>query len=634
MQFSAARFTILYIALCSLCASCGGGGTDGASASAPPLIVNGAPVADAGRGGNFQANVLIALDCSGSSDPQGDALTYLWQQTDGPMVQLSDDRSCNPTFVAPDATVTITFRLQVSDTLSESVDAVSYRISGSEALPPVTFTEVGAAAGFSPYVMAIGPHAGIAVEDIDGNGFLDIFVPNGEGNADQIYVNRGDGTFQDISASVGLDSMQNHRSALWVDYDGDHDLDLVIGGDCRDDPVSLDVCNDPQNLWLYRQDPSGSFEDVSDAAGLSVAWGGRADWHRGGISAGDINNDGYLDLVVVGWHDRAYLFLNNSDGTFTDIAVSSNVSEDVFAYQQAVFHDFDRDGWIDLYFAIDGQVSNRLYINQRDNTFLDIAESAGVAYASTDMGIALGDVNNDGYVDLYVTEISQFVNDEYVHNQLYVNNASGTTPSFTEISETVGVQNGFWGWGATFIDYDNDGWQDLATTNGKNLAGWTDDHSRLWRNSGITGRAFDDVSAAAHFDDDYIGAGLIAADLDRDGDLDLLQTTSENGPLRFLRNNAESISATANNFVSIKPRMTGTNHWAIGAVVTIEVGANRMTRVITAGTSTDSQEPAEAHFGLELADAVDRVIIDWPGGIQSVHVDLAANQEHLVSFDQ
>ncbi len=612
-----------------LLVACGGGG-DGVGASNP--VMNGAPIANAGVGGNFLAGESVALDCSASSDPQGDMLSYDWFQLDGPTVQLSDNNSCNPVFTAPDATTTIAFRLTVSDTLNVSTDSVSFSIAGTIPIPDLGFTEAGAAAGLLPYSMAIGPHAGVAVVDFNSDGLIDIFAPNGEGVADQLYANQGDGSFIELAASLGLASLQNHRSSLWVDYDGDHDLDLVIGGDCRDDPVSLEECSDPENLWLYRQGATGEFENVSELAGLHVAWGGIANWHRGGLSAGDINNDGYLELLVIGWHDRAYLFLNNGDGTFTDIAVPSGVTDDIYAYQQAVFHDFDRDGWIDMYFAVDGQVANRLYINQRDNTFVDAASMAGVDYASTDMGIALGDVNNDGRVDMYVTEITQFVDGEYRHNQLYVRDASLADPSFTEISESVGVQNGYWGWGATFIDYDNDGWQDLATTNGKNLPGWTNDHSKLWRNTGISNRAFDDVSVAAGFDDDYIAAGLIAADLDRDGDLDLLQTTSEGGPLRLLRNNADS-GAPSNNHVSIKPRMSGRNHWAIGARITVEVGSSRMVRVITAGTSTDSQEPAEAHFGLGQATSVDRVIIDWPGGQQSIYSGLEVNRQHMILLE-
>ncbi|MFQ5610242.1 MAG: CRTAC1 family protein, partial [Woeseiaceae bacterium] len=435
-------------------------------------------------------------------------------------------------------------------------------------------------------------------------------------------------TFVDVAAVVGLDLVQNHRSALWIDYDGDHDLDLIIGGDCRADPVVLDECDDPENLWLYRQSSLGTFEDVSETAGLNVAWGGTANWHRGGVSAGDINNDGYLDIFVIGWGDRAYLFRNNTDGSFSDVTLDTNITVDNYFYQQGVFHDFDRDGWTDLYVAVDGLVPNRLYRNEMNDTFTDIASAAKVDYASTDMGIAVGDIDNDGAIDIYVTEISQVLGDEFHHNQLYRNTTSGTSPDYAEVSQSLGVQNGFWGWGATFIDYDNDGWQDLATTNGKNKPGWSTDRSKFWRNSGISGRPFDDVSSHAGFDDSFIGAGLISFDFDRDGDLDLVQTTSEGGSLRVLRNDARPTSQTSRNYVVVRPRMSGTNHWAIGAVVTVEVGALKMTRVITAGTSTDSQEPAEAHFGLGDNPVVDRLVIDWPGGSRTSYVDLAANRVH------
>lgn len=611
---------------------CGGGGTNGPEG----LIgtpVNTDLVADAGSGGSYVAGDVIQLDCSGSSDPQGDALTFNWRQLDGPTVHLSDNTSCNPTFSAPDATATLAFRLEVSDTLSTDTDTVEFAIRGTEPIPMIVFTDAGSEAGIGAYSMAIGPHAGIAVEDYNDDGLIDIFVPNGKGIADQLYLNQGDGRFKDVATSVGLALLQNHRTALWIDYDGDHDLDLVIGGDCREDPALPRVCDEPENLWLYRQTADGTFEDVSVAAGLDVAWGGTADWHRGGISAGDINGDGYLDLVVVSWKDRAYLFLNNTDGTFSDITVAANLTDELYAYQQLVLHDFNRDGWVDIYFAIDGLVPNRLYINQGNNSFVDVAQEAGVDYASTDMGIALGDINNDGAIDIYVTEITQFVGDEYHHNQLYLNTATSPIPVYSEISEALGVQNGYWGWGATFIDYDNDGWQDLATTNGKNLERWELDRSRLWRNTGMAGRAFDDVSLPAQFNDSFIASGLIATDYDRDGDLDLVQTTSGGGPLRLLRNDPLAGAAAAGNYVTIKPRMPGTNHWAIGAIVTIEVGPLTMARVISAGISTDSQEPAEANFGLGEAVTVDRLIIDWPGGFQTSYTALPANQVYLIDLN-
>ncbi len=620
---------VLALVLVALLSGCGGGGGAGTTAGSGASLLT-APVADAGAGGNFSAGDTVRMDCSGSSDPQGDALTFQWEQTDGPLVQLSDKAACNPTFTAPDATATLVFRLEARDAQEVSIDKVAFGITGTVPIPPISFEDAGLAMGIEPYSMAIGPHAGIALEDYNDDGLIDIFVPNGEGFPDQLYANQGDGRFAEIAESVGLASLQNHRSALWMDYDGDHDLDLVIGGDCREDPVTVASCDDPENLWLYRQTSSGEFEDVTVATGLDTIWGGTADWHRGGFSAGDIDNDGYLELLVIGWQDRAHLFQNNTDGTFTEITVAANLSDAVLAYQQTVFHDFNRDGWMDVYFAIDGLVPNRLYINQKDGTFVDMATNAGVDYASTDMGIALGDVNNDGQVDMYVTEITQFVAGEYHHNQLYLNDAIAPGPSFTEASELFGAQNGYWGWGATFIDYDNDGWQDLATTNGKNWPVWMMDKSRLWRNTGIVGRAFDEVSIPAQFDDDYIAAGLVAADLDRDGDMDLVQTTSEGGPLRVLRNDA---SGTSNNYIAIRPRMAGANHWSIGAIVTIEFQAMRSSRVITAGTSTDSQEPAEAHFGLGGAETIDRLIVDWPGGMQTVYVGLRANQVHLITLD-
>ncbi|MFQ5609415.1 MAG: FG-GAP-like repeat-containing protein, partial [Woeseiaceae bacterium] len=229
-RLNKAAATLPIILVCG----CGGGGGTGTQSSPDPPV-NTTPVAEAGTSSAFDAGDLVTLDCSGSSDPQGDQLSFRWRQLDGPLVQLSDEKACNPGFTAPDATTPVTFELTVSDSLFDSSDRVTHQIRAPLPIPAIRFAEFGTDAGIAPYSMAIGPHAGVAAEDFDGDGFVDLFVPNGLGVPDQLYKNNGDGTFVDVAAVVGLDLVQNHRSALWIDYDGDHDLDLIIGGDCRAD---------------------------------------------------------------------------------------------------------------------------------------------------------------------------------------------------------------------------------------------------------------------------------------------------------------------------------------------------------------------------------------------------------------
>ncbi len=491
-------------------------------------------------------------------------------------------------------------------------------LSAPDASAGIAFVESGASRGIQAYVMAEGPIGGLAAADYDGDGDIDLFVPTAEGFPDQLYRNRGDGTFVEIAASVGLASLENHRAALWLDHDGDHDLDLAVGGDCRTEtpgqtvPQSTDPCPNGANLRLHRQGADGLFEDVTSAAGLDVNWGGRRNQHRAGIVAGDVDGDGWLDLHVTTWNGHVHLYKNDCDGTFTDVTASSGIDTASYYHQMPIMADFNGDARMDIYAAIDFGVGNRLWLNQGDGTFVDAAPAAGIDDAWTDMGLDLGDYDNDGDLDLYVTNVTFVKDGEYQHNVFYRNDSRGDALAFSEISIDMGLDNGHWGWGTVFLDADNDGWLDLAATNGKAFDRYAFDPSRFWRNMGGSPVAFEDAGEAVGFDDTFIGSGLIAFDADRDGDLDVAQTTSDGG-LRLLENRPDRRSAR-NHWLVVQPRMEGPNHFAIGAVVRVETGDGRMMRVLTAGLSTLGQQPAEAFFGMGRRRWAERVTVEWPDG--------------------
>jgi hypothetical protein len=485
----------------------------------------------------------------------------------------------------------------------------------------ITFEEVSSDRGMVGYLMPLGPVGGAAAADFDNDGDIDVFVPTAQGITDLLFENDGNGNFIDIAPDAGLASTENNRAAIWFDYDGDHRLDLVVGGDCRADPVTTDPCVHPENLRLYHQQQDGRFVDVTHAAGLDAIWGGNADSHRSGLTAGDIDNDGYLDLYVNNWNDRAYLYRNNGDGTFTDITTASGISDQPFDHHQPIMYDFNRDGWMDIYVAVDFRTPNFLWINQGDGTFVDMSKEAGVDNAMTDMGIALGDYDNDLDMDMYVTNVATGGQ----HNVFYRNDSDGPALQFSEISQELDVWQGYWGWGTTFLDADNDGWLDLAATNGKNVGQWRTEPSRFFLNRGGNPVTFEDVSDAVKFNDTFIASSLIAFDYDRDGDLDMVQTAQEIGSLQLLEN-VRGPQAAGNNYLVIRPRMGGKNHFAIGAEVIITVGSRQMIRVIKTATSTLGQEPAEAFFGLGAEQKADRVLIRWPNGTESELTDVQAGQ--------
>lgn len=480
-----------------------------------------------------------------------------------------------------------------------------------DAQPAFLFVDVAAERGFAVPNMATGMGRGLAAADFDNDGDIDVFVPNDDQFPDQLYRNLGDGQFEEIAVAAGLGWMGRSRCALWFDYDADGDLDLVVANDVEEAPTTL---------RLYRQYAEARFEDVTQEAGLFVSLpppGPLPELHRGGMCAGDINNDGYLDLFAPLWNGASYLFLNNQDGSFTDISASSGVGSTTPSAHQGMMADFNRDGWLDLYVAIDF-APNFLWINQGDGTFVESAASAGVDNAMNDMGMALGDFDNDGDLDIYLTNISFAVSNEW-HNVLLRNDSIGDQLSFVEVSVPLGVAFDGWDWGVTFMDADNDGWLDIAATNG--WIGLADMSKFFWN---VAGTDFIDASDSVAFNDTDWGSALISFDYDRDGDLDLFQACMGR-PLRLLDNRPVGVP-NVGNYLVIKPRLRGPNRRAIGSVVRIRVGDRDMMRLITAGTSYLGQEPAEAFFGVGPAATIDSVTVEWPDGTTTSLSDIEANQ--------
>ena len=494
------------------------------------------------------------------------------------------------------------------------------------------WVEVGEARGIRPFVMDDGMGGGVAAADFDDDDDVDLFVPNAGGVPDQLYRNLSDGTFEEIAAAAGVASIERGRVALWLDYDGDRRLDLLVAADCW--TATLVECSGIRPLRLYRQVADAVFVDVTQQSGLHDDLT-QAKEHRGGLAAGDLDNDGDLDLLTGLWLGEARLYRNDSgdagDTIFTEVGAAGGLGGVVRHHWQPMIHDFDGDGWLDIYSAIDF-TANRLWLNQGDLSFVDQAPAAGLDNAWNDMGLALGDVDSDGDLDIYVTNIWDYVPGEGRQNELFRNDSVGGVPQFVRTAPEAGVGNGGWGWGTTFLDADLDGDLDLAATNGWALA---IDSSKFFLNLGGDPVSFADVSGQVGFDDDCWGSSLIAADLDRDGDLDLVQTCNGIGPneqphaVRLLDNQPDAARG-AGHYLVVKPRMDGPNHRAIGAVVRLEAGGLNLMRLITAGTSFLGQEPAEAHFGLGAATTVDRLTVEWPGGTTTVLEDIAADRQLVV----
>jgi hypothetical protein len=502
-------------------------------------------------------------------------------------------------------------------------------VQHSLANPTVGFGEPGAMSG------------GAAAGDYDGDGFIDLYVTRLDA-PDILYRNRGDGTFENVTATSGINRGSGSNGAGWQDIDNDGDLDLYV--------TSLA----DTRFYLYVNDGLGNFTEEGLERGAAIDG---PDLHYGySVTFGDYDDDGYLDIHTCEWRRDAQenptgapsnsRLLRNlgtmSPGHFEDVTQIAGVALDTvvggandgtFSFSSR-FSDLDGDGHLDLVIASDFSES-RLFWNNGDGTFTDGTDASGVGGVKviTDengMGSAIGDYDGDGFLDWFVTSIfdpNSTCEIEpcmwgYTGNRLYHNNGDRT---FTDATDAAGVRDGGWGWGTTFIDYDNDGDLDLVMTNGIRFPGtsgedaYNNDAMRFWENDGAGN--FTEVAAALGVTDTGSGKGLLKFDYDNDGDLDLLVVNTGARPILY-RNDVNN----GNGWLRIK--IIG-NESGIGAKITLtaEAGGPSQIREINAGSNFLSQDEVTAHFGLGQGTApVDKVEIKWPDGTVLVLTDLPRNQ--------
>lgn len=498
--------------------------------------------------------------------------------------------------------------------------------------PPLQFTDETAAAGFdyrhdfaSPAITAPDEiSGGVAAGDVDGDGLVDLFVVRGTIGPSLLFLNQGDGHFVESAAAAGLALEGRTLSGpAFADWDGDGDVDLFVGAveDAR-----------PR---LFRNDGAGRFEEIT---GVDVG--------RDTFSAafGDVNRDGALDLFLTHWGSvigpgsSEHLFLGDGAGRFEDASIASGVTAafpvptPFFAGNTLDFSftpnltDIDGDGWLDVLLTSDFGTSQVLK-NQRDGTFIDVTPPT--ISDENGMGAAIGDYDNDGDLDWFVTSIFDpdgvpEGNWGVTGNRLYRNDGSG---HFEDVTEAAGVRVGFWGWGACFADFDNDGHLDLFHVNGINMAvaPFDADPSRLFLSNGDG--TFREAASASGIDDVGNGRGLVCFDADRDGDIDLFVANTRGEP-RFLRND----SGNTQNWLSVRVEGPPGNTQAIGAWVQVKAGGVFQLRELRAGSHFVSNDPAEAHFGLGASDRVSHLIVRWPNGVWKYLRDVPANRQVVVPY--
>jgi len=528
-----------------------------------------------------------------------------------------------------------------------------------------SFDEVSAQAGINfrhfpaprNSLLAEDMGSGVAWGDYDNDGDPDLFLVNfrdGLLNPDEsapaagrcaLYRNNNDGSFSEVSAASGLDLSIHGMAAAWGDFDNDGWLDLYVSsyGANR----------------LMRNLGDGRFADVSAQAGVADEGFGA------GVAWADFDRDGWIDLYLANYVHFDYrpedlnragrqydteipytlnpssyapapnrLYRNNGDGSFSDVAQQAGVDNVDGRSMQPVWFDFDQDGWLDLYVANDVS-SNGVYRNLGDGSFADIGASSLAADYRGAMGLAVGDVNGDARLDLFVTHwLAQ-------ENALYENmTGSGFDDKnlrrifFMEVGETLGLGYSSLrnvGWATGFADFDNDALPDLWVVNGHTLEDRDNPRHlvaqplQFFRQ--ISGRGFFDIAQyALPGAADVVGRGGAHADYDGDGKLDLAISVHGGRPL-LLRNS----SRNSGNWLSLRLRQSERNTYAVGARVELRDGERQRSSQLLAGSSYLSQDHSDLHFGLGRTSHVDEIIISWPDGSQQTLHDVEVNRVVLVT---
>lgn len=425
-----------------------------------------------------------------------------------------------------------------------------------------TFADVTQTAGVAPDMYSIA----VAAADFDNDGFVDLLV-TGYGKA-VLYHNNGNGTFTEVTAKSKIKVEGWSISSAWLDYDKDGCVDLFIGRYVKFDPA------------YHNYFPADNFPGPLDYEG-----------------------------------ETNVLYHNNCDGTFTDVSTKSGIGAVIGRAMGVATSDFDGDGWPDIYVSND-KTQNFLFHNDHNGTFTEMALDADVAYgqngeATSSMGPVFADVFGDGRLDLWVTDSK--------YHRLMRNKGKGQFEDASAESGLALAEAQYTSWGTGVYDFDNDGWLDILSFHG-GLANMIPQEQSLFRNLGHG--LFEDVSrlGGAVLDLKTVARGGCFGDYDNDGKVDAFMVNL-NAQGMLLHN----VSQNSNHWIAIKLKGTKSNRDGLGAHLELTAGGRTQVAERSAGSGYLSQDDDRIHFGLGAATKVDTLSIRWPSGreqkIQNPKID-------------
>jgi len=428
---------------------------------------------------------------------------------------------------------------------------------------------------------------GAAWLDYDADGWEDILI--GGWHTRSLHHNNGDGTFTDVTASAGIAGTAYLMGVLAPDINNDGYPDIVFA-----------VWYGPLEIWMNKGD--GTFVNVTRPWGLYILG------PTAGVSFGDLDGDGCGDLYFGSYYRHANILLHNIEGRgFVEVTDQAGVA-DVNAYTfQTLIFDYDHDGDLDLY-DVNDFGPDALFRNDGGLNFTDVTAATGLNMKGDGMGGALGDLNNDGWMDVFVTN---FAEDHW----LVYDPVAG---AFNESLLATRITDRNVGWGVNIQDFDNDGYPDVFIADGRVISSQQPEPDTLWHNLG--NGTFADIAGTAGVADPGINRGSAVADFDKDGKLDLWVSNV------VANSTAYRNDGSAGNWLQVKLEGVLSGRDAVGARVVATVLGHPQTRYVHMGSSYLSQDSVVQHFGIGSAVEVDDLTVTWPSGVVQTFTNVSANQ--------